>query len=457
MVDHLIGDKGIAHWLFVEHFKDYDKWPWARLNKLEYQWAEHKSFVVCEFTFIALVIVSFIHACSASDPEKSRRLKLMWVATFIVGTVNDYTFMLLPVCDNFWQAQATIMLSPRMPLYIPCVYNCFMYWPLVAAARVFHHSNKSRLAEACLCGLLGGLFYAPYDVNGARFLWWTWHDSDPPIGLRWLGVPAGSTAWTLTFNFSLCYLLRVGYDRGWGQLPSLLLACASTPMMILVLNCFNILGMDKFTVPGVRTLLAVIAVYSAVCAYKCAIPGKAVSPLPRSEPKILMLIMVIYFAIHAGIMAVFNPEDQISTGAHQVYGPCEMQDVDMMMMPRNRFVCTDRYNDGWTIEDSTATPSSLDRKFPVNWYFGFDCPRQLHGATGRWAHITPEEARKVDPGNPQGAEVASWYTVCGRKHEEWQVWMAAVGGLCAFGALLFPCVFSVKTSASNKKKTGKHE
>ena len=28
----------------------------------------------------------------------------IWIATFIVGTVNDYIFMLLPVVDNFWQA-----------------------------------------------------------------------------------------------------------------------------------------------------------------------------------------------------------------------------------------------------------------------------------------------------------------------------------------------------------------
>ena len=74
------------------------------------------------------------------------------MATFIVGTVNDYIFMILPVVDNFWQAsplgvckececvsfswgkgvfqaQAVLMLTPRMPLYIPCVYNAFMYWP----------------------------------------------------------------------------------------------------------------------------------------------------------------------------------------------------------------------------------------------------------------------------------------------------------------------------------------
>jgi hypothetical protein len=37
------------------------------------------------------------------------------------------------------------------------------------------------LARAALTGLCGSLFYAPYDIVGAKFLWWTWHDSDLPI------------------------------------------------------------------------------------------------------------------------------------------------------------------------------------------------------------------------------------------------------------------------------------
>ena len=74
------------------------------------------------------------------------------------GTANDAIFMMLPMVDNFWQAQvvkakiffpghhcksswllhqelgnsqnqtqAVVMLTPRMPLYIPCVYNVFLY------------------------------------------------------------------------------------------------------------------------------------------------------------------------------------------------------------------------------------------------------------------------------------------------------------------------------------------
>ena len=103
--------------------------------------------------------------------------------------MNDYIFMLLPVVDNFWQAQAIFMLTPRMPLYIPCVYNGFMYWSTVAARRL----RLSPTREASLSALLAAIFYAPYDLCGATFLWWTWHDTDPGVQLRWLGVPGGST------------------------------------------------------------------------------------------------------------------------------------------------------------------------------------------------------------------------------------------------------------------------
>jgi hypothetical protein len=35
---------------------------------------------------------------------------------------------------------------------------------------------------------------------GAKFLWWTWHDTDAPIRERILGAPVGSSSWVLTFS-----------------------------------------------------------------------------------------------------------------------------------------------------------------------------------------------------------------------------------------------------------------
>lgn len=160
----------------------------------------------------------------------------IWFATFIVGTVNDYIFMLLPVVDNFWQvrhARADVscfhgVSGPRIsdahsthaalhPVCLQCFYvlansehlsvyeahkeTIFSVFSAnakdvhsprkVSAARVFYHARQSALAEAGLAGaldsfhvlmrlcgrlfrfsgLLAVIFYAPYDMCGARFLW----------------------------------------------------------------------------------------------------------------------------------------------------------------------------------------------------------------------------------------------------------------------------------------------
>ena len=49
---------------------------------------------------------------------------------------------------------------------------------------------------------MGEMIYAPYDLTGVKFLWWTWHDTDAPVRERILGVPLGSTVWVITFTAS---------------------------------------------------------------------------------------------------------------------------------------------------------------------------------------------------------------------------------------------------------------
>ena len=126
----------------------------------------------------------------------------LWFASWICGTANDVFFMFLPFCDN-WQAQATIMLTPRLPLYIVSMYVVMIYYSNTAARRF---GFASPLAEAMMTGLLMSLLYGVYDLNGPRFLWWTWHDSDAAIYERLGRAPVGSTMWILTYS-CLCNLL----------------------------------------------------------------------------------------------------------------------------------------------------------------------------------------------------------------------------------------------------------
>jgi hypothetical protein len=83
-----------------------------------------------------------------------------------------------------------VVLSPRMPLYIPCVYVVFMYFATVSVWRL---RLRSAAAEAALTGLVAEAIYAPYDIVGAKFLWWSWHDTDAAIRERLFGAPLGSS------------------------------------------------------------------------------------------------------------------------------------------------------------------------------------------------------------------------------------------------------------------------
>ena len=93
----------------------------------------------------------------ASGPERRKHL-LVWVRALLAGTANDMIFMALPLVNNFWQAQATIMLTPRLPLLHPLrlrLSSCTS--PTVSVWR----TKPPPLSRAALTGLAASLFYAP--------------------------------------------------------------------------------------------------------------------------------------------------------------------------------------------------------------------------------------------------------------------------------------------------------
>merc|ERR1712190_365454 len=129
--------------------------------------------------------------------------------------------------------------------------------------------------------------------------------------------------------------------------------------------------------------------------------------------------MIVYFVSLCIIMAVFLPENQISTGAHQMFGACDVTDVDLLGFPRNRFVCKDKYQD---------------------FYLSFDCAPELPGEHSgtRWEHVSPEKS-------------PTWYTVCGRPHHDFVQWMITVLSLSITG-LSGLCMAYTVTDGDNGKR-----
>ena len=359
--------------------------PWHVFTSPAEKWATQPSFVIGEYLFYACAAVALVHAWRQGD-ERRRHL-LLWVLALLAGTANDMIFMALPIVANFWQAQATIMITPRLPLYIPCVYVCFMYFPTAAAWRM----NLPLLPRAALTGLAAIAFYAPYDITGAKFLWWTWHDTDPPIAHRLLGAPIGSTVWTITFVAAFSFLLGRLVDKdprvSRGTIVKAVLQVCGLSTLIMVVQMTALQPLDGGT-PGVRGLLLLITLFAGL-----ALRGlRRATPAPaRAQDRLLNVAAVGYFATLIGIMAVFDPATHRSASVHQTYGACHVPETDITGMSRYKYVCAEDFDEDYT----------------------FDCAGQLP------------------------AEGSAWYTVCGRPHRSFGRFLGGVSALGVGGALLY--------------------
>ena len=302
--------------------------------------------------------------------------------------------MALPVVDNFWQAQATIMLTPRLPLYIPCLYIIFMYWPTVAARRL----GLARWPTAALTGLLACLFYAPYDIVGAKFLWWTWHDSDALVAARILGAPASSSLWVLTFAGSFALLLDfVLRDRDLtpGRFAAGLAVVAGLTTAAMMVQMTVLQALDGGT-PAHLALGAGLVAYGAVAVLgRRPLGGDFTSPdwLGRGAT-------AAYFVMLACSMLFFAPETHSSTGVHQLPGPCDVTATDITGATRQAFLCVDDYEEDFT----------------------FAC-------------TTPP------------ADGTQWYTVCGQPHANYAAHAGGVGGLALGGLAMFALLFGIRRRA----------
>ena len=361
-----------------------DHLPWHHFTSPLHQWSVMPTFLVGEYMFIGCAIAALVHA-----QRNGRGFLLIWFAALTAGTANDLIFMALPLVDNFWQAQATIMLTPRLPLYIPCVYVCFLYYPTITARRL----RMSSWATAALAGLLGLLYYAPYDIVGAKFLWWTWHDTDQPIATRLLGAPVSSSLWVVTFVSSFAWLIgralrddvelsAATFAKGFA-----LVAGLTTALMLVQMTILQQLDGGP---PGYIAFATALLLYAAL-----AWSGRAASAPQQALPdRFAQRVIVAHYATLVLLMAAFAPETHSSTGVHQLTGPCYVEATDVTGLTRYEFLCADDFDEDYTFACTTPPPAG-----------------------------------------------SQWYTVCAKPHGNFAAWMGSVGllGLIGISVLTTLC------------------
>lgn len=340
-------------WSYTAQFVHF-KSPWL-------QWEQMPTFLIGEYFFYFMTLVALVHAI-----RNGSRYLLVWWAALFAGTANDVFFMFLPVVDNFWQAQATIMITPRLPLYIPCMYICFLYYSQVAAWRL----PSLTIATAALTGLLAFLFYAPYDIVGAKFLWWTWHLTDAPIQARWLGVPIGSSMWVTTFGASFSLILQIATHKyptiGIKKFLTsiLIISLLTTPLMLVQMTLLQLV--DKQRLPSVTTLICLFSIYIFVILIGMFVHRKKSYRFQFNldeHSAWLNLTIISYYLMLLAIIMFGKPENQISEGVHQTVGPCHVQGTDISGHVRNLFICKDNVITEFDINCMGGTPKEYS-----NWY-----------------------------------------------------------------------------------------
>jgi hypothetical protein len=365
------------------------------------------------------------------------------------------------------------MITPRLPLYIVCLYvhfflyilsllleNSFLHFSfdlkptpsysvlMYLTTTAAHCLHLPPLAEAAATGLFAMIFYGVYDIAGPRFLWWTWHDTDVTIGVRLFGAPMGSTCWMLTytachnllhywfrrpvsniqkivphFGFILDEFHRLVY---WLSSPLKIAATAllCTPMFTLFMGFLQIFALDTCGIPDYRTMGLCIAIYVGLI-FKSWTPGISG---PKMREHHLATGVSFYFVMLVFIMAWGVPERHLSTGTHEVLGGC------------SRCIFEPIFHGLYKAQVCRGDPHDVKSDIMGNQHGKYMCPESYEED---YEVVCPDElvslpaSRYVAPSSSS----PDWYTVCGKAHSNFEAHMGVVASLSAIGIYVFLYAF----------------
>ena len=412
--------------------------PWKVVDITVLTEGRHTTFALAELTYTFIFLLGLYHACH----QKHQRLHLtIFFAAIVGGLGNDIFFSFLPVVDNFWHAQGMLMITPRFPFYIGAWYVGWLYFSTILVWKM-SGPTESTFLNAALTSLLSAMYYAPWDVVGARHLWWTWHASDKMFQHRWLGVPIASTLFTLVFGFCWSLVLHISLFSDtkfcssttsttsisnnqlrspndvhtWVTVRTIgSVALFSVPLLLitmpLLLSTVS-LSLPPAPPPGFTELwltLFLLVMLVVICWWRRHHFGSARSPgssamgdvVSLESSSLPVVALLAHFGFLLGVTRWANPIHSISTGVHQEtgFGKEEGAEVafDLQGWNRSRYLCA---------EDTMGSDPYTTTLF------------SMCGAQESTAAILGQKSRE---------ESRLWYTVCGKEGDAESVYLVTIG------------------------------
>jgi hypothetical protein len=334
----------------------WDTLPWQHVNLEVYK--NMPTLVVAECMYALICFLYLVHAFSHQSKVQKHRHLLLWACSISVGPLFSLLCMCVYELNFFWYGQATVMVTPRFPLYILFESCSILY---ISTALSWFSGIQSPL----ISGLLAAIFRFPHDMISSKMLWLTWHDSDNNVDPRIMMVPISSTFGTCIYATCFAYILKhaplmlnyfctltkskleknMEYICTYFAVFILIVPMSLTSMSIL--QC--VIG---FTFPphieptSMTTLVVTLSLYICSAVWRGMYnhdPMKRKILLLSYNPTCLVFCLCVYYGVLAYIAIFGKPENHISDGLHQQYGTFDISELDFTgFLERKKYICQEK-------------------------------------------------------------------------------------------------------------------
>ncbi|CAI5702186.1 unnamed protein product [Peronospora effusa] len=306
-----------------------------------------------------------------------------------------------------WHAQALVMLvSEHLPLYTVLLQAQLYYIAFVVTSRL----RIDPFFQPFVMGSLMLMLLFPIELLGTKFLWWTWHDTDPLLADRLMGVPCHLLFYNYFFAFAfLCvhFILRSTWltgdyyeEKRWkselGYVLLMPLITTTFSVCFLTLGYYtpvHLMGIQAQVSFFILIGLSLLLVWMADRERDSPDVQKALEPMGAYDSDWLsscidhainQMVFLLYFVLV--LLTLFiNPTEIVSLGHHQPLGKCLESEWFYSLMGmkhhRKKYLCVHDFNEEFNLCN-----------YPVTQLLYED----------------------------------SWYMICGRAYESFATYMALI-------------------------------
>jgi hypothetical protein len=210
----------------------------------------------------------------------------------------------------------------------------------------------------------------------------------------------------LFFRLLKTYGPKWGSAFRWNSVRVGVVALLTTLFSMQLVGVITLAARETMGQPGPRTMGVTFLLACGVAARSIR-QGRWDSTVPAD--KWLAWSLVSYFACLSAIIICADPASHISWSIHQELGQCGVLAHDMMGLERQKFLCGGDFDEDFRLDE---------------------CDKAV-GSTG--------------------FNSTKWYTICGKAHVDYPLWVGSVLCVCGAGIVLYFRVLG-RDSAKNRKK-----